>query len=41
MLNSKALHHHQFLESYTELSERIRTRPVAGEGIPMVSERSV
>ena len=26
MLKCKTLHHHQFLESYTELSERIRTR---------------
>ena len=41
MLKSKTLHHHQFLESYTELSERIRTRSVAGEGIQMVSERSL
>ena len=41
MLKSKTLHHHQFLESYRELSERIRTRPGAGEGIQMVSERSL
>ena len=39
MLKSKILHDHQFLENYTELSERIRTRSVAGEGIQMVSER--
>ena len=41
MLKSKTLHHHQFLESYTELLESIRTRPVVGEGIQMVSERSL